>query len=150
MNKKTSLAVVSIILAFLAATCVTATSFTPDTPLFRLRMEKASNKMHFSPDKMNEFAYNAENGSVLTCEITQQYAVPLEEPTKSTCVGFTCETCYSTCVNTCSSTCVNTCHTCVSTCWETCVNTCHTCCSTCSYTCYSTCSYTCWESCNIC
>ena len=168
MDRKTmSVAVVSVAIAFLAITVVTANPYVSiNTPLYTLRMEQVSCGKNFSPAQISGFTYAAGNGYNLNHGVSGGYGEPLADPTKPpacytyecTCpfdctIDYTCEvTCsvecvntWSTCVNTCSDTCVNTCsHTCDDTCPNTCVNTCETCVNTCSHTCWDTCEDTCW------
>jgi hypothetical protein len=157
------LAVMSVALVFLAVTAATAHPWTsPNTPLYTLRMEKASSEMNFSPAKGNGFAYTVEKGHTISYDVAEFYSdAELLATCKPSCVysctdtcGGTCnsscgETCPQTCVNTCDSTCVNTCDsTCVNTCPQTCVSTCDASCNgTCDYTCADTCWGTCKETC---
>ena len=113
--KKLLLVVVGV--AALAATVVHASSQTVDTPLYIYRMEQQSNKMHFLPTIMNEFAYTTEKGYTIEHEIA---ALCVVQPRNPLTIGFTCETCRDptcvTCVETCLPTCDDT--TCLNTCGE--------------------------------
>lgn len=142
-RKMMSLAVISAA-ALLAVTCVTASSWTLNTPLYAMRMEQASSKMNFLPTKVNTFSYTTEKGSTLNygaagyCDNEQSLASG--DPCISielSCIATYCETCPQTqCGSTCSTCeftcpygthCPHTCHdTCVKTC-STCPNTCETC-----------------------
>lgn len=124
------------VIALLAVT-VTATSWGGNTPLYTVRMEQASSKMHFLPAIMNTVVYTAEQGYTLTCAVTGG-TIPFKPETTDTCEGWTCEytcvgstcasTCPYTCPNTCQSTCPNTCqNTCPNTCYNTCEETCEVC-----------------------
>lgn len=172
MDKKMLVAVIGISAALLAATCVTASSWTFNTPLYTFRMEQASNKMNFLPTEMNTFTYITEKGHDLiyatgcsgcgdaepllpeTCSTCSQHYC--DEPTLCGTCG-TCGTCWSTCPYTCDgdtcdeTSCQNTCEsTCPYTCmdWTCAGSTCGgwTCHATCQYTCYYylTCQYTCY------
>ncbi|KYK36382.1 MAG: hypothetical protein AYK19_01165 [Theionarchaea archaeon DG-70-1] len=68
-RKKVSIAVVSMAVAFLAVTCVTASRQTSSTPLYTFRMEQASNRMSFLPTTVNEFTYNTRDGYTLNYEL---------------------------------------------------------------------------------
>jgi hypothetical protein len=157
-RKKMSLLLVSIAIAFLTATFLTASSSLPtDTPLYTLRMEQVSNEMSFLTTEKNDFAYTIENGHILHVDVfMKQCDILFHGPTcdgcetedftcpwascESTC-DYTCGTCPNTCGSTCSNTCSNTCpNTCGSTCGNTCPNTCgNTCPNTCWLSCYGTC-----------
>ncbi|MBU7026897.1 MAG: hypothetical protein HXS48_08140 [Theionarchaea archaeon] len=54
-RKKVSIAVVSMAVAFLAVTCVTASPRTSNTPLYTFRMEQASSEMNFLPTAVRVF-----------------------------------------------------------------------------------------------
>ena len=120
-------ATISGVLVLLAVTLVTATPFT-STPLYTLRMEKASNKMHFLPTEMNTFAYAAEQGYTLHYGVTGCSDDLLGKCTDyDTTCGVTCPvSCSGTC-DTCSgvtcdaTSCQPTCYTCEG---PTCSNTC--------------------------
>ena len=138
------LAVLSIGVVLFAITTVTATALTPaDTPLYTVRMEKASSGMHFSPAKTT-FSYEADKGHNVNYDVSGNQCNSEAVETATECVisciiGTCCDTCECTCVYSCS-TCVSTCSsTCVSTCSSTCVNTCVTCVNTCPETCAATC-----------
>ncbi|MGD2248437.1 MAG: hypothetical protein PVF58_08520 [Candidatus Methanofastidiosia archaeon] len=165
---------ISVILCAAAVLCI-ATSITGSmwttTPLYRLRMEQASNKMNFLPTRMNGFTYTAESGynvnyCVGSCNVNPLEELTVQDTCPNTCDDYTCiETCPDTCLNTCSGntceqTCSNTClNTCSGdTCEQTCSNTCPlTCGNTCQNTCPNTCSgntcdgsYTCKSTCETC
>lgn len=155
MNRK-----ISVILCAAAALCI-ATSITgsmwTSSPLYKLRMEQASNKMNFLPKSMNEFTYTTESGCNVNycvggCNVNPLEELTVQDTCPNTCDDYTCiETCPDTCLNTCSGdTCEQTCSdTCPLTCGNTCQDTCPNTCSgnTCdgSYTCKSTC-----ETCDPC
>jgi len=162
-RKQISVAVLGIVV-LVAATCVTASSWGGNTPLYTVRMEQASSKMNFLPTAVSGFIYTAGDGYTLDCEASASCStcVPLVSGGVNTCE--TCPghiTCWNTCPDTCEPSCEGTCFepTCSSTCpvtCETCTQpTCETCetCSTC-VTCPSTCSTckgqdTCWDTCEI-
>jgi hypothetical protein len=136
-----------------------AASLAAHTPLYTVRMEQASSKMHFLPTEMNEVAYIAEEGYVLTYHVTGDTCGILSETGLPSCPNMTCATCdpVYTCVPT---SCQDTCETCYSTCLGyitcdtstcmpiTCFNTfCDTCDETCEYTCGPTCPDTCERTC---
>ena len=165
-KRKISIAVFGIVLVLVAVTVVTASPrILPNTPLYAVRMEQASNEMNFSPMEDGGFTYSAESNSELSFEFAgfcTQAEPPEPTPVPNTCQGcesvnYTCQwdTCFQTCANTCESTClyscadtcVYTCDTCVETCWNTCVYTCKTCVYTCNNTCMETCGETCGETC---
>lgn len=128
--------IATVVAAVLLAACVTGSSLT-HTPLYTVRMEQASNEMHFLSTALNEFAYITEKGCILIYDEGYSGVQPLEEPT----VPGTCpNTCYDTCQNTCPYTCENTCEG--ATCEDTCQSTCEG--PTCGGTCYGpTCKSTC-------
>ncbi|MBU7028262.1 MAG: hypothetical protein HXS48_15120 [Theionarchaea archaeon] len=134
-RKKVSLAVISVAVAFLALTAVTASSWTLNTPLYIFRMQQQSSRMNFLPYEKNGFTYTAEKGYNLSCDAVGCCgAEPLEPPTN----WETCSSCESTCWSTCPATCPATCP-------NTCVDTCP---DTCEPTCWSTCEEpTCWNTC---
>ena len=134
-RKRMSIAVLIVGIAILAATFVTASSWTFPTPLYTFRMEQASSKMNFLPSAMNDFVYSTEkgctlnsdaqgccNGSVPLSTSPETACTPPCEPTEAgntcgnTCPNTSCNTCWSTCPNTCPWTCEWTCLTCYSTC----------------------------------
>lgn len=154
MNKKLYLVVISAAVVSFAVVCASASAL-PSTPLYTLRMERASSKMNFLPTAVNEFNYTTESGYTLGFNISGGGGSALRGtdatcfPTCSTC-PYTCdETCPATCPNTCPNTCPATCpDTCPDTCDYTCPDTCVTCppCTniqTCRYTCLETCPNTC-------
>lgn len=61
MNGNLSFAIVSNVFVLLAATAVTASPFIR-MPLYTMRMEQISAKMHLLPTEQNDFMYTAENG----------------------------------------------------------------------------------------
>ncbi len=147
MNRKQkwiSLAVVCVATVAAIAVVTASSPMSMNTPLYTLRMEKASSKMNFLPKTAEIYSYDAKNGHNLTYK--DNYAF-YDEKLLST---YRCDT-WCTCMvgETCEWTCDYTCYTCVNTCWNTCVNTCHTCVETCS-TCVSTCSETCVDTCSTC
>lgn len=120
MDKKLT-AAVGITVVFLAVS-VTASSL-PATPLYTIRMEQQSSKMHFLPTAVSEFTYATTQGH------TVSYAYPGGQhlldniPTTPICTGSG-PTCWKTCLNTCPDTCY-TCSTClIETCPDTCAFTC--------------------------
>lgn len=116
------------------------------TPMYTVRMEQQSNKMHFLPTKMNEFTFTAESGYTLNRDVSGVCGEPLEVTVGRTCEG-TCvgePTCSNTCMSTCPSTCGNTCSG--STCELSCGGTCEPTCFTCDPTCDETCGGTCYPS----
>jgi hypothetical protein len=105
MNKKQkgSIAMISMVVAFLAMTCITASSGTSNTPLYTFRMEQASSGMSFLSTTVNEFSYNTRDGYTLNWGFFVQIDPPgvfkcgsdqicpdgPEDPSFSTC----CRTC---------------------------------------------------------
>lgn len=148
-RKKMLLVAVIMVIASLAITCVTANSLTSNTPLYTLRMEQASSKMHFLPTAVNEFAFTAEKGYELTCDIEGNCSINGYDNdanllgTGASCVQTECNTCMTYCgQNTCEYTCPATCPV---TCGYSCGGTCHTCWETCGKTCEeTTCPEECW------
>jgi hypothetical protein len=147
-----------------------------DTPLYTIRMEQASSKMHFLPTEKNNFTYTAEQGCTMDVSFQKlpSDAGIFSTSSPDTCYGqITCEgsytcsqTCYGwthggiTCLITCNmwtctpETCLITCgnYTCVAviTCMGTCVETCPATCETCEgqgWTCDAT---SCQETCSTC
>lgn len=133
MNRKMMVfAAVSMAVAFLAVTAVTASSWT-NTPLFTVRMEKASSKMNFLPTAVNGFTYTAEKGYNVKCNVTGYCG----EELLGNCTDYD-----TTCEVTCPASCTGTCNTCqgMFTCDDT----------SCQPTCPGgTCSPTCWDTCPI-
>ena len=149
MDKKHFLAAVGAAL-FLAVAIVTAGSQAANTPLYTVRMEQESSKMHFLPTEVNEFVYNAESGYNLYYNVSGYCSGEYLNATGDPCVitiGATCDsTCPPTCGYTCGCTCGFTCDTCVMTCGYTCNPSCDAItCDSCSDTCItcSSCSITC-------
>ena len=152
MNKKYFLAAVGAALV-LAAALVTAGSQAATTPLYTIRMEQQSNKMHFLPTAVTEFTYTTESGVILGtvkgCIVKplltgEPICYLTGETCKATC--STCSTCSSTCGYTCGCSCGFTCDTCIATCGTTCNPTCDAItCDSCIQTCItcSSCSLTC-------
>ena len=147
-KQKMIFVVMSVILAALAVT-VTASALAGHTPLYTVRMEQASNKMHFLPTEMNGFTYTTEKGCTLECTVVRKYSdvTPLATlPYATMCITCEPDTCEATCGTcagwTCDQTsCQQTCYTCEGQ-GHTCDQT--SCQSTCSgNTCWSTCPYTC-------
>ncbi|MBU7026332.1 MAG: hypothetical protein HXS48_05270 [Theionarchaea archaeon] len=138
-KKKMPVIVASVAFVFLAITCVTASSWTSNTPLYTLRMEQASSKMNFLPTERNTFTYETEGRYVLNSCGYCDGAKPLNPYTCATCDEYYCDN-PSLCYGTCYSTCPGTCSTCV---------TCNTCSGpTCEGTCYPTeCPWTQWVNC---
>ena len=171
MDKKLSLVIISVGIAVCITAVVTASQYTVDTPLYTVRMEKASSKMNFLPTAVRGFMYTTEKGYILNCGSSKclEGVQPLDTGVwtcyYSTCGGSTCyltcpESCLGTCNDpTCPDTCPDTCNptcdlitcriscgfTCWETCWETCPITCDdpTCGDTCGDTCEDTCPATC-------
>ncbi len=139
-RKKVSIAAVSMAVAFLAATCVTANSQTSNTPLYTFRMEQASSEMSFLPTAVNEFTYNTRDGFTLNYEFATDSDVaraPLM--LGPTWWGETCEDPFCWYLLTSYQTCPDTCRTC------------YTCLHTCPYTCKFTClGHTWWRMCETC
>lgn len=131
MNKtqKMSFAVIGVALVSLAVTCVSAASWTSNTPLFTLRMEQASSKMNFLPTEKATFAYTTELGYNLNYNVDSRTGEPL-----GNCTDYD-----TTCLITCPESCAGTCDTCGGyTCDETsCQPTCPA--GTCAWTCGPTC-----------
>lgn len=160
-RQKMSAATVSVVIAVLALSFVTASALAANTPLFTVRMEQASSKMSFLPTAVNGFTYTVEKGYNLNYDICsihggvkpsrptnfgQITCEPLCEPTEQG--YYTCDyTCWYTCPNTCVNTCPVTCDdpTCVPSCQLTCQSTCPDTCE--GPTCPWTCGVTHWESC---
>lgn len=165
--------------AVVFAACVGASSSVSSTPLYTLRMEQASNNMHFLPTAVSEFTYNTEKGHTIAYTVSakpQKYNIQGYTEFGSTCAtcwltcytcGIGCDTSDGTCWFTCQPTCDDmytcektcddythyTCETCYLTCKCTCARTCegNTCEETCEPTCEGpTCTPTCWETCNTC
>lgn len=116
-RKRAILIAISATAALLAVTCVTASPWTQNTPLYTYRMEQASSRMNFLPAPMNNLTYTTEKGYILNCEVTECYngVEPLNTVPVISCEGHTCYiTCDRTCTNTCDKTCGgNTCDTCI-------------------------------------
>jgi hypothetical protein len=150
--------ITSLTIVSLAVTCVTANGWISNTPLYILRMEQQSSKMHFLPTATNNFTYTAEKGVSLNYSISgccggiplvfTQRSTECDETCGNSC-GITCDSCGNTCGSTCPSTCGSTCpYTCWSTCAYSCGGTCATCGSTCDETCGGTCDETCDATCH--
>lgn len=149
MNKKQkmSIAATGVALVLFAVTAVTASAWAFDTPLYVVRMEKASSKMHFLPTAVTEFTFTTEKGYNLDyCAAGSCGVIPLSTTPYSTCE--TCDTCWTcpftvcTCLVSCGGTCEETCpDTCPETCPDTCPYTCD------DPTCPDTCEHTCWYTC---
>lgn len=149
MEKKLIVIAASAVFVALAVTCV-ASSSVNTTPLYTLRMEQASSKMHFLPTAVNGFTYTTEKGYI--CGIVGCCNGTLlgtfDTCSECTTIEITCYTCPPTSWSTCPNTCLYTCrNTCPNTCQNTCPNTCNTCNPTCPYTCQNTCPNTCWNTC---
>ena len=160
MDKKMVAAAVGVAVVLCAVAVVTASPrISSNTPLYTMRMEQASNKMHFLPTEKNNFTYTIERGYNLEHLVGAMFGEVALDTTPCTCeectVDFTCPhgtcsdtcdtcfTCTNTCEGTCGPTCPGTCATC-STCNRTCANTCaETCVSSCDGTCSDTCPQTC-------
>ncbi|MBU7025511.1 MAG: hypothetical protein HXS48_01115 [Theionarchaea archaeon] len=127
-RKMMVIAAISVAVASLAITAVTASPWASDTPLYTFRMEQASSKMNFLPTEMNQFTYTAENGYTLDYEVVGYCSdvKPLDTGVwtcyYSTCGGPTCWlTCPASCYGTCNDpTCGSTCVTCPWTCGGSC------------------------------
>lgn len=95
----------SLAVAFFAIAFVTASPRVSNTPLYTLRIERASSEMDFLPTKMNTFAYTTEKGCELNFEIGGGYqgdATPLSTwyfTCEPTCGYWTCP--LSSCVKPC-------------------------------------------------
>jgi hypothetical protein len=120
----------------LAVTFLSASSLAANTPLYTVRMEQASSKMHFLPIEVNGFTYTTEKGYHLNYDVMGYCGVePLS--TGKTCDPETCE------IETCDEP------TCPWSCWQTCPYTCSpTCPQTCPYTCDDPTCITCEPTCN--
>lgn len=165
MNCTQTSAIAVGVIILLATALVTAHSQMTSTPLYTVRMEQASSKMHFLSTAMNEFTYTAEKGYEVPCgvsaycaeslnatgnpcEVTDETCPQTEETCPRTC--FTCNTCLPSCGYTCGSTCGLTCNSCKVTCENTCNPTCtDITCDSCSQTCNS-CNSTCDLTCGTC
>jgi hypothetical protein len=161
VDRKQGIVIVAagLVLAVLGVAAVTGNPSMPNTPLYTIRMEQASNAMSFLPKPVNQFTYVTEKKHDLNCNVAAYHGKhPLS--TGDTCPEDTCEpptcpwTCYETCPNTCNptcnsptcfNTCPNTCMTCPATCPQTCEPTCKE--ETCIKTCFPTCSFSCWFTC---
>lgn len=142
-KQKMSIAAVGVALVLFAVTAVAASAWTLNTPLYMVRMEKASNKMNFLPTAVTEFTYTTEKGYNLDyCVAGSCGVTPLATTPISTC--DTCDTCW-----TCPFTVCTCLVSCGGTCPETCPNTCEYTCDdpTCYDTCEQTCRYTCEKPC---
>ena len=108
VNKMMSVPVIGIVLVCLIASFVTAFEGIPDSPLYTIRMEQASIKMHFMPGENQEYTYIAEQGYELPYNIVYGGSViPLSTALDTDCLntcGGTCSTCFATC-GTCECTC---------------------------------------------
>lgn len=152
--KKISIVAAGIILAL--SVTVTASPLAVDTPLYTVRMEQMSHKMHFLPTAVNGFDYIVEGAYNVNCDVVAYCAESLGDCTRheTTCLVTCPDSCQGTCgtcqgVVTCDDTsCQPTCpaYTCLDTCWETCDVWCTvggiTCKPTCDLTC-DTCPWTC-------
>jgi hypothetical protein len=146
MNRKIVTAALGVIMVFLAVTYATA-SPSVNTPLYRYRMEQSSSKMNFLPTALNAFAYTAEKGYHVKCDVLGN-SIADEWDGGTDSVVITCQTTGYTCVPTCESSCPDTCWpTCPNTCWYTCVYTCNITCSTCDVTCFPGCLTAVTETC---
>jgi len=137
-KQKMSVAAIGIAIMSLAVACAAASSQTFNTPLYTLRMERASSKMNFLPTAQNAFTYTTENGYMLNYNVSGECCGVISSRTNinPTCWPETCfETCPWTCFETCppytcdETSCQDTCSTCDQwTCggW-TCVSTCESC-----------------------
>lgn len=156
MNSKMkwSLIVFTAAAALFAVAFVAASPSPSHTPLYTLRMERASNQMHYLPTDVTEFTYTTETGWNLDYAVAGNYSghAPEQNTMHTFCGGlWTCDnsTCQWTCEQTCDPTCfMPTCR--LSTCDPNCVPftmepTCYshfTCeMSTCQPTCDPTCDY---------
>jgi len=127
-RKQMSIVVISVSFVLLAATCVTASPWTRNTPLYTFRMEQASSKMNFLPTAVNGFIYTTEKGHDLGHNAAECCgcggAQPLAPYTCATCNEEMCE--VPTICGTCG-TCywMTTCHpnTCPWTDWPLCYET---------------------------
>lgn len=131
------IAVVGVAFVLFAVTAVTASTWALNTPLYTVRMEKASNKMNFLPTAVNEFTYVTEKGYNLDyCAAGGCGVQPLATTPAETC--WTCPDTVCTCLVSCGGTCTETCP-------DTCEYTCDD--PTCYDTCEHTCRYTCEKPC---
>ena len=119
IQKRVSIAVISVSIMSLALACVTASPPTSNTPLYTFRMEQASSESNFLPTAVNEFTYNTKNGYTLNWGFVTDGSFPyngsggvfeLWYPTQywrehtcskyqGTCIGLTCD--IRTCICTC-------------------------------------------------
>ncbi|MBU7018406.1 MAG: hypothetical protein HXS44_12925 [Theionarchaea archaeon] len=109
-KKAMSFVIVFVVVTFLAITCVTARSLASNTPLYTLRMEQASSKMNFLPTTVNKFAFTAEKGYELTCNIdgNSRDLHGIDTPSFDETECYPCPTYVLTCPDTCD-TCLDTC-----------------------------------------
>jgi hypothetical protein len=143
MNKKIVTAAIGVFMVFLAVTYATA-SPSVNTPLYRYRMEQSSSKMNFLPTAFNTFAYTAEKGYHMECDVLGSN----NRDGDTDSMVIVCQTTGGTCVPTCESSCPDTCWpTCPATCWFTCAHTCYVTCSTCDVTCFPGCLTAATETC---
>ncbi|KYK30243.1 MAG: hypothetical protein HXS48_10710 [Theionarchaea archaeon] len=99
MNRKhmMSISVVSIAIAGCVIAVVSASVSESSTPLYMYRMEQMSNKMNFLPTEMNDFAYTAEEGYILSYDISG-YGAGGAVPAGDISWGIlTCNTCNISC-----------------------------------------------------
>ncbi|MBU7017369.1 MAG: hypothetical protein HXS44_07650 [Theionarchaea archaeon] len=144
MNRKIVIAAIGVIMVFLVVTYATA-SFSVNTPLYRYRMEQSSSKMNFLPTALSTFAYTAEKGYQVKCDVLGSVG---DDGDGTDSVVITCQTTGYTCLPTCESSCPDTCWpTCPDTCWYTCDYTCDITCSTCDVTCFPGCLTAVTETC---
>ncbi len=165
MNKKLAIVIVIVSAVFVVCAITVAASSGTYSPLYMIRMQQASDKMHFSPATMSGFTYNTEPG----CTVGYYAAARCGAELLNTAPGETfCDTCppecytfegtcmgsYTCCITCFFETCWITCETCEgqgytcddTSCQDTCVGTCDE--PTCSYTCPETCDDpTCFETC---
>ena len=128
--KRKMLVVTCIAVVFLAASVTAHASYQSDTPLYTIRMEQASSKMHFLPTEMTAFTYTAYKGCTIKYDITVENTNTTPDGTwfYNTCIHNTCTwptckwlTCdFFTCnYKTCGGdTCYLTCGK--NTCWPFC------------------------------
>lgn len=98
-RKEMWIAVICVALASLAVTCVTASPWTSNTPLYTFRMEQASSEKNFLPTPVRGFIYATEKGCDLGYDVLGccDAAKPLYTCLNTAC-GFTCEgSCAKTC-----------------------------------------------------
>jgi hypothetical protein len=112
VNKLMPVPVIGIVLVCFIASFVTAFEGIPNSPLYAVRMEQASSKMHFMPRESYDYTYVAEQGYEMPYDVVYSgSAIPLSTALDTDCDntcgdGCTVETCPATCLPTCPNTCM--------------------------------------------